>query len=387
MPQQSRQPTRSADVLPSNPTGLLITSPAPGVTSQESWIIDTSCFSSCTLPSSRPALTLEVSSPVLSPASVSGSRSPFSPTSLSTESSPSPPHHRSIADPHHPLSVTVQPSPTLPTPSPPPLPLDCCPPQPILEATLSNLLSSGLSATRRFSYPPSSHSFTSPSPRAKPAAHYSSSTEPPVRVTSPGLMSPTAASTLFQALDRKRAFRPYQPPVLARGTFHRVEVQLTVEGVGGDEAVPVRLMQVDGVGERLVAVGVERGRAVLWAVGLDESMLLVSLQEEGGVGGGKAVGYLSLHALLDDREVRVGVRGGEGGEERQWEVRAEVKAVESLRWECGEDRRRLCERLHESSALRRRVEQREGEESRARVAKAGKEGGGRMRGGDGEVKV
>ena len=397
---QTRAPPRSTDCRRSSPAEELAAPSVTGEAYKESWIIDTSCFPPCTLPSTRPALRLEVSSPLLSPASISGSRSPFSPSSFSTASSPSPPHQcaveHSLTAPSEcsvdtlpavnspsplPLSLTVDASPVPFTPRSPPCPTDSCA-QPSLEAALSNLLSSGLSASRRFSYPPSVHSFTAPSPRGAKAEV--AAKEPPVRVTSPALMSPTAASSLFQALDRKRAFRPYQPPLLAKWSFHRVEVRLTVDSM---PPLSFRLFQVDGLRERLAPVPVQRGRAVLWAVELDEAMLVVNLQEGGeGASEVRGSGYLSLQSLLDERELRVMVRGDEGGE-RQWEVRAEVSVVESLRWDDGEERRRLCERLQESEALRRRVEQRQREEKGERAGKAADKGRRKKMGLEGEVKV
>ena len=158
-------------------------------------------------------------------------------------------------------------------------------------------------------------------------------------------MSPTTASSLFQALDRKRAFRPYHPPSLSASSYHRVSVE--VECPSG---MSVRLMQVDGWEGVLVEVELMKGRGVVWAVGLDEAMFVVNVVEGRRVRGS---GFLSLKGLLEEREVRVRVKGQRGEE---WEVRVEVKGVESFTGEDREDRRRMRELGHESRGLQRRLE-------------------------------
>ncbi len=296
----------------------------------------------------RPALTLEISSPHWSPSSVSGSRSPFS--HVTSTSSPSPPSHDPVSTPSmkyrldsrpsapslH-VTVTVNSSsPSPPTPTSEPEALS----QSTLEAALSNLLSSGLSGSRRFSYPPTTHSFaSSPSSKTRP---------PPIvdlpRATSPALMSPTTASSLFQALDRKRAFRPYHPPSLSASSYHRVTVEVDCLA-----PLEVRMLQVDGWEGVLVGVELLRGRGVVWGVGLDEAMFVINAMEGEQVRGS---GFLSLKGLMEEREVRVRVRG-QGGEE--WEVRVEVKGVESFNGEEREDRRRMRRWIHESGSLQRRL--------------------------------
>ena len=339
----------------------------------EALIIDTSFFAStCPLPQHSP-VPLDEPSPRWSPASPSGRRSPFSPSTSSLALFPSlslhsPPKqtastpsigYRLDSRPSVPLQVTVTATSTVSTPvlvtpiafrEPAPAAMVAAP-QPTLEAALSNLLlSSGLSASRRFSYPPTVHSFA-PSPKSAGAVS-DAHPAPPSRVMSPGLMSPTAASTLFEALDRKRAFRPYRPPTLSATAFHRLTIGLTFEGATAGH-LSLRLFHLDAARAALTEVAVEQARVTLWAVGLDDGVLLLHAEEEGRVGV-RATGVALLSAVTAERESRVRLRGVEDDEE--WEVAVEVKAVESFSLDDAEESVKLMALLHESRALRQRVE-------------------------------
>ena len=270
----------------------------------------------------------------------------------------------------------------------PPLSIDTDEADESVNALLSSLLSSGLSANRRFSYPPTSHTLASlpnqphvthatstASTSSATSSASSSSTScfgGPLRSLSPALMSPTAASSFFQTLDRKRAFKPYyRTPTFTGDSVHRVQLALTLchpPAIGRRHATKphytAALYAVDPSNASIVLIGHERlsddvgggGGMWCWQVGVATCMVMCTLLRredaadcsEGEPGERLWSAYFTVQQLLTDKALTV--KGDEwAGRE---EVKVEVQSVHSLQLDDEYDRHILRQYEHESAMLR-----------------------------------
>ena len=257
-----------------------------------------------------------------------------------------------------------------------------------VNALLTSLLSSGLSANRRFSYPPTSHTLAS-LPNQHHLAHStstasttsavssssSSSAGGPLRSVSPALMSPSAASNFFQTLDRKRAFKPYyRAPNITSTSVHRVQVSLTLRhplavSPRRHTQQPWYTAAVHAVDPCSAAVGLlghERLSADLdgsgggvwcWQVGVATSMVMCSLLRreeaadcaEGEAGESRLWSeYFTVQQLLKDKTLSIKGDEWQGREE----VTVEVQSVQSLQLDDEQDRQTLKQYEHECAMLR-----------------------------------
>ena len=249
-------------------------------------------------------------------------------------------------------------------------------------ARLTSLLSSGLSANRRFSYPPTSHTIASmpsqsllthsASTSAAPSSSSSAAVSGPLRTLSPALMSPCAASNFFQTLDRKRAFKPsYRAPTLALDAVHRVIASLSVHHPAASSlhsssasgrtaalyAIDASNASVTPLGQALFASG-STTSVVLWQVGVAPSMLLCSVlrhdddAEDELAGSRQWSEFFTVQQLLTERSLSV--KGSEDASERS-EVRVQVQSVQSWQLDEQSDRHTLRQYEHESGLLREAV--------------------------------
>ena len=252
-----------------------------------------------------------------------------------------------------------------------------------VNAMLTSLLSSGLSASRRFSYPPTSHTLAS-LPNQPHLAHStstsstvstasSSSAGGPLRSASPALMSPTAASSFFQTLDRKRAFKPYyRAPTFTSNSVHRVQLTVSLRQTAGSPRSKVEqgrytaaVYAVDPSNASIGLVGYERlsddkrgGTAVwCWQVGVQTCMMLCTLSRqddstdcaEGELGESRLWSeYFTVQQLLKDKSLALKGNEWSGREE----LAVEVQSVHSLLLDDEHDRHTLRQHEHECSMLR-----------------------------------
>ena len=259
-----------------------------------------------------------------------------------------------------------------------------------VNALLSSLLSAGLSASRRFSYPPTTHTLaslpnqphlthsatsTSSTASAASSSSFSSSAGGPLRSVSPALMSPSAASNFFQTLDRKRAFKPYyRTPTFTATSVHRVHLTLSLRHPSVSSrrhsqpaCYTAAVYAVDPSNASVVLVGYERlwdglggggsDGVWCWQVGVATCMVMCSLlrREEAAECGEGEVGesrlwseYFTVQQLLKDRTLSVSGLEWPGREE----VKVEVQSVQSLQLDDEHDRLTLKQYEHECPMLR-----------------------------------